>query len=348
MFKTKTKILSVALISVLALSLAGCGGKTASSSGGSSAPEAAKSNYPQKPITIVAPSGAGGGLDMAARMIAKVGDKTKLISQPIQVENKPGGGQVTGTAEFVTKNSKDDYTLLLPSTPLVMNYVKKEGNSPVGYTDLTPLAMLQIDYGVIAVSPDSKYKDLKSLLEAIKADPSKITVAGGSAPGALDHLNIILPAKIAGIDPKSMKYTAYDGGGAAVTALLGGHADVLSSDVSSISQYVKAGKVKVIGVSSPVRLKGEVSKDFPTYKELGYNTELANWRGVFGGKNMSADAKKYWEETLKKLTSTPEFQQECDTAGVIPSYMSGADFTKQLEKDTVMYKEVYTSLGMAK
>lgn len=349
----KIKALSLVLTGILALSLVGCGQQTTtaagpSASGGSSAPVAEKSNYPQKPITIIAPAGAGGGLDMAARMVAKVGDKTKLISQPVQVENKPGGGQVTGIVEFATKNSKDDYTLLLPSTPLVLNYVKKEGNSPVGYTDLTPLAMLQVDYGVIAVLPDSKFKDLKSVLDAIKADPSKITVAGGSAPGSLDHLNMILPAVKAGIDPKAIKYTAYDGGGAALTALLGGHGDILSSDVSSITEFVKAGKVRVLGVSSPERLKGEITKNFPTYKEQGYDAELANWRGIFGGKNMSADAKKYWDDTLKKLTATPEYQQECDAAGVINKYMNSADFTKQLEKDQAKFKEIYTALGMAK
>ena len=331
---------SVLWTSMIALSLAACGGN-------SSGANSADSNYPDKPITIVVPSGAGGGIDMAARSLAKVADQQKLVSQPIMVENKPGGGQVVGTVEFANKEARNDYKLLLTSTPFVLNYVKKEGNSPVSFRDLAPLARLQTDYGVLAVKPDSKYKDLQSLFDAMKADPNQVVVAGGSSPGSFDHLNVILPATAAGVDAQAIKYIAYDGGGEAVTALLGGSADVLSSDVSGIMEFVKAGKARVLGVSSGERLPDEL-KDFPTYKEQGVDAVLTNWRGIFGPKEMSADAKAFWQEKLKALAETEEWKTELKLQGVQDGYMAAEEFAKTLEADETMYKEIYTNLGMAK
>ncbi|MBH0333708.1 transporter [Brevibacillus brevis] len=337
-----TKWSGVLLTTAMALSLAACGG-----GGGQTASSGGASTYPEKPISVIAPSGAGGGLDKTARSLAKVMSATKLVDKTISVENKPGGGQAVGLADFVTQDKKNNYKLLLPSTPIVINNVKKEGNSPYSYKDMTPLAQLTKDYGAIVVAADSPYKDLKSLLDAIKADPTKVTVAGGSAPGSLDHLTFLMPAVKAGIDPKSVKYISYDGGGEAIASLLGGNADVLATDVSGSGEYLKSGKVRILGVSSPERLKG-MFKDIPTYKESGYDTELINWRGVFGPKDMTPDAVAYWEQKLKAMTETPEWKAELEANGWDDGYKNGADFKSYLGEQEKMFKEILGLLGMAK
>ncbi|OUQ89103.1 transporter [Brevibacillus brevis] len=337
-----TKWSGVLLTTTMALSLAACGG-----SGGQTVSSGGASTYPEKPISVIAPSGAGGGLDKTARSLAKVMSATKLVDKTISVENKPGGGQAVGLADFVTQDKKNNYKLLLPSTPIVINNVKKEGNSPHSYKDMTPLAQLTKDYGAIVVAADSPYKDLKSLLDAIKADPTKVTVAGGSAPGSLDHLTFLMPAVKAGIDPKSVKYISYDGGGEAIASLLGGNADVLATDVSGSGEYLKSGKVRILGVSSPERLKG-MFKDIPTYKESGYDTELINWRGVFGPKDMTPDAVAYWEQKLKAMTETPEWKAELEANGWDDGYKNGADFKSYLGEQEKMFKEILGLLGMAK
>ncbi|MGF9906330.1 Bug family tripartite tricarboxylate transporter substrate binding protein [Brevibacillus porteri] len=337
-----TKWTGVLLTTAMALSLAACGG-----GGGQTASSGGASTYPEKPISVIAPSGAGGGLDKTARSLAKVMSATKLVDKTISVENKPGGGQAVGLADFVTQDKKNNYKLLLPSTPIVINNVKKEGNSPHSYNDMTPLAQLTKDYGAIVVAADSPYKDLKSLMDAIKADPTKVTVAGGSAPGSLDHLTFLMPAVKAGIDPKAVKYISYDGGGEAIASLLGGNADVLATDVSGSGEYLKSGKVRILGVSSPERLKG-MFKDIPTYKESGYDTELINWRGVFGPKDMTPDAVAYWEQKLKAMTETPEWKAELEANGWDDGYKSGADFKSYLGEQEKMFKEILSLLGMAK
>lgn len=342
MISKKAKLLAILLTVVFAISLVGCGG-------GQKAADDKKAWTPQKPVTIMAVAGAGGGLDMVARTIGKIWDNKKIVTQPIMVENKPGGGQVTGTVAFATGSAKDEYKLMVASTPFILNYIKKDGNSPIGPDQIYPLALLQEDYGVIAVRADSKYNTLKELFDAAKADPASVQFCGGGAPGTWDHLNSVLLARKAGVDVKAMKYNTYDGGGEALTALLGGHAVALTSDVSSIKQYVLAGRVKVLGVSSEKRLADdEVIKNVPTYKEQGFDVVTSNWRGIFAGKDISDGAKKYWGDKIGEMVKTEEWKAELKKQGVIYNYKDAKGFYDMIKKDQAMYTEIYKELGMAK
>jgi putative tricarboxylic transport membrane protein len=343
MFKKKW-ILGV-MTGFLALSLAACSGSDKTS--GDTSENVEKEYKPEKAITIMAPSGAGGGLDTAARIVAKLANEQGLVDQPINVENKPGGGQVTGTTEFALQDAGNDYKLMLASTPFVLNYIKNEGTATISFRDVTPLVRLQVDYGVLAVKADSKYTDLKSLMDALKADPTSITVAGGGAPGTWDYLNSILVADSYGIDGKNVKYTAYDGGGEAVTALLGGNADVLTSDLSSVAEYLKSGDVRVLGISSSERVGGEFA-DIPTYQEQGFDVVTGNWRGIYGPKDMSPEAKKFWEETLTTIAESDEWKAELAALGIQDGFMNSEDFTASMEEEEASYFELYKKLGLAK
>ncbi|GIP40227.1 tricarboxylic transport TctC [Paenibacillus sp. J31TS4] len=343
--KARAKWAAVPLAVLMAVSLTACG--TSKSTQGSESDSNKASAYPQKPITVVAPSGAGGGWDKTARSLTKVLAETKLVNSTMTVENKPGGGGTVYMAEFATKEKKNPYTLMVSSPPILINNLKKEGSSPYGYKDTTPLAQLTKDYGAIAVKADSKYSDLKTLLADLKADPSKITMAGGSAPGSMDHLVAILPAFKAGIDPKKVKYVSYDGGGEAVAALLGNNATAIGTDASSLESYLKSGKVKVLAVTSSERLKGTF-KDVPTLKELGLDAEFNIWRGVFGPKEMSKDELAYWEKTLKALTEKEEWKKELAANTWESDYKNSADFTKFLGEQEKLVKDLLTALNMAK
>ena len=238
---------------------------------------------------------------------------------------------------------------MVASTPFILNHIKKDGNSPIGPDQIYPLALLQVDYGVIAVKADSKYKTLKELFDTVKTNPTSVQFVGGGAPGTWDHLNSILLARKAGADIKTVKYNTYDGGGEALTALLGGHADAMTSDVSSIKQYVQAGKVRVLGVSSATRLlDDEVMKVTPTYKEQGFDVVTANWRGAFLGKDVPAAAKKYWGEKVAQLVATQEWKDELKKQGVIYSYKDAKGFYDLIKSDQAMYTEIYKEMGMAK
>ncbi|MBM6617077.1 tripartite tricarboxylate transporter substrate binding protein [Bacillus suaedaesalsae] len=338
------KFIAILLMSLLVLSLAACSGneKTAGSDG-----NASKSDYPEKPLVVVAPSGAGGGWDLTARSIAKVLSSEKLVDEPITVENKPGGGGAVFLAEYATQDKANPYKLFVSSPPILINNEKKEGNSPFGYKDTTPLAQLTKDYGAIVVGADSPYKDLKSLLDAIKSDPTKITGAGGSSPGSMDHLVAILPAFEYGIDPKTVKYVSYDGGGEAVAALLGGNADFIATDASTIGEYVKAGKARVLAVSSNERLSGTLA-DIPTFKEAGIDAEFTIWRGLFGPKEMSDDELTFWKSTLDTLSTNETWLTELETNGWESEYKNADEFSTFLEEQNKYIVELLTALGMQK
>ncbi len=327
----------------LAFSLAAC---SESGSSGEKNKEAALS-YPDKPISINAPSGAGGGLDTTARAMTKVLSDTGLNKQSMTVENKPGGGQAVGLADFIAQDPKDPNRLFLPSVPLIINNLKKEGNSPHSFRDLTPLAQLTKDYGAIVVPANSKYKDLPSLFKDLKNKPESLTLAGGSSPGSQDHLVAMLPAVKAGVDASKIKYVSYDGGGEAMTALIGGNADVLATDISGTGEYLKAGKIRVLGVSSPERLEGNFA-DIPTYKEEGIDAEFTIWRGLFGPKNMPDYAVDYWNKTLAEMTQTKEWQEVLKTNGWENGYKDSKEFTAFLEEQEVLVGEILKSLNMHK
>ncbi|WP_371261571.1 Bug family tripartite tricarboxylate transporter substrate binding protein [Bacillus sp. MUM 116] len=336
------RISAVMVAGALALSLGACSSKeTASSS------KKEGTGYPTKAITVVAPSGAGGGWDLTARSFTKVISETKLVNQPLTVENKPGGGGAVFMAEYATQQAANNDMLFVNSPPIIINNLKKEGNSPYGYKNTTPLAQLTKDYGAIVVKADSKYKDLKSVLEDVKKNPSKLTFAGGSAPGSMDHLISILPAYKYGVDPTKIKYVSYDGGGEAITALLGGNADVIGTDASSVKEFLKAGKIRVLAVTAADRLSGEF-KDVPTAKEQGVDAEFTIWRGVFGPEKMSSEAKAYWEKTIDKQVNSTEWKTEVETQGWELEYKNSADFKKFLEEQEQQIQQLLEALGMQK
>lgn len=347
--KKKSWALAV-LTGLLAASLTACGGGAVPSStpaGGKDSGTASASTYPEKPIVVVAPSGAGGGWDKTARSFTKVLSEAKIVDKAMTVENKPGGGGAVFLAEYATKDKKNDYRLFVSSPPILINHLKKEGNSPYGYEDTTPLAQLTRDYGAIVVAANSKYADIQSLLGDLKADPTKLTFAGGSAPGSMDHLVAVLPAFKAGIDPKKVKYLSYDGGGEAIAALLGGNADVIATDVSSVGEYLKAGKVKVLGITSAERLQGDF-KDIPTLKEQGIDAQFTIWRGVFGPKEMSKEAAAYWSEKIKALNDSEQWGKELQANGWEKEFKGADDFKVFLAEQDNQLKELLTALGMAK
>ncbi|GGE60133.1 Bug family tripartite tricarboxylate transporter substrate binding protein [Priestia taiwanensis] len=328
----------------LAIGLAAC----TDSSKETGSKEGSKSKYPEKAITVVAPSGAGGGWDITARTFVKVLTETKLVEQSMTVENKPGGGGATFMAQYATQDTKNNEKLFVNSPPILINNLKKEGNSPFGYKDTTPLAQLTRDYGALVVAKDSKYTDLKSLLTAMKEAPASINLAGGSAPGSMDHLIGVLPAYKFGVDPLKVKYIPYDGGGEALTALLGGNADVIATDVSSVKEQLKAGKVRVLGITAAERQKSEELKDIPTMKEQGVDAEFTIWRGVFGPKEMSKDAQAYWKDSIDKLAKSKEWKDEVKKQGWEEEYKNSDDFKKFLGEQEKQIQELLKALNMAK
>lgn len=289
-------------------------------------------------INMFIPAAPGGGWDGTGRSI-ELAMRTDNILKEFKFEHVPGAGGAVGLPKFLAKKGEANAVMV---AGMVMIGATEANNSPVKITDATPLMRLTAEYEVIVVPAESPYKTLKDLVAAFKADPGKISWAGGSA-GGTDHILAGLVAKAAGVDPRKVAYVAYAGGGPAQAALLGNQVTCGVSGYSEFSENVKAGKLRLLGISSATKQAGI---DAPTFKEQGIDVELGNWRGVFGAPGISADQQKALVDLFKKMTEGPTWKSEMQKKDWSPFYLSGPEFATFLKEDSVRVATILKDLGL--
>lgn len=315
------------ILLVFALILGGCGGNTASNKAANE-----KDFKPSKAIEVVAPAGAGGGWDTTARTISKIMGEEKLIEK-MAVVNKPGGGGASGWS-YVHRKKGDNHTLFVTSPPIL--FVPLNGQSQYGHNDFTPIASVIADYGAFVVHKDSPYQSMTDLVDALKKNPKKASIVGTSSPGSMDHMQFVSAVQKAGVDAKELKYiTAQDGAG--MSMLLGKKADVYSTGVGEAAEQARAGKVRVLAITAPERMKGDTVKDFPTLKEQGIDDEFTVWRGFMGPPGMSESAVKYYEEKIKEMMEKDSWKSIRDSYGWTDKFMGHQEFKDYLD---AQYKEM--------
>ncbi len=245
----------------------------------------------------MAPAAPGGGWDQTARSMQQALTQSGLVKS-VQVTNVPGAGGSIGIVQFVNGAKGDGKQLMVNGYVMVGAILTNK--SPVGLDQTTPIARLTAEYEAIVVPTDSPIKTAKDLAAAIKADPAKVTWAGGSA-GGVDHIAAALFAKAAGADATKINYVPFSGGGEALAAILGGKVTAGISGYGEFESQIKAGKLRLIGVTSPNRLP---NVDGPTLKEQGVDLEIAYWRAVVARAGISADLKKALVVTIVKLVKS--------------------------------------------
>lgn len=301
--------------------------------------------FPDKPVEFIAPAGAGGGWDLTCRMSVRTLTEEKLIGQVMTVTNMPGGSGAVAIAHVVSKRKGDPYTLIAFSPALTLTIVNK--NTPYSYNDVTPIAALTSDFGVLLVRKDSNINNLRTLMGVLGRDPNAGVVAGGSAPGSLDHIIFAKAARAAGVDVLKVRYIPFQGGGEAMAALLGGSASVLTTSASEVIAQLEAGQVRVLAVFAEKRLGG-VFANVPTAIEQGYNVTFPIWRGFYGPPEMPASAVKYWEETLVKMSQTKSWAKVLDETKWFSFVLTGDKFRRFLADDTKTFDTLLRELGLVK
>ncbi|MBV2361566.1 tripartite tricarboxylate transporter substrate binding protein [Thalassococcus sp. CAU 1522] len=288
------------------------------------APALAQDFTPENPECI-APANPGGGWDFTCRQVGKSMQDLGLIDSTMQVVNLAGGGGGVAFAEVVNKRNDENDLIVAASTATATRLAT--GAYPGNTMDQVRwLATIGADYGVIAVSAASEIETLPQLIDQIKADPTSIAIAGGSAVGGWDHLKVLIAAQAGGVENvRSVKYIAFDGGGEAVTQLLAGSVQAFSGDISEAKGFVDSGDIKVIAVLAPERLSGDFNK-FPTAMEQGIEAVGANWRGFYAPGNMSDAAYDYWVTQIKTLYDSPEWKEVMAANGLEPLDLQGAAF----------------------
>lgn len=305
---------------------------------------AAQDFTPENPECI-APANPGGGWDFTCRQVGKSLQDLGLIPSTMQVVNMSGGGGGVAFAAVVNKRDSDNDLIIAASSATATRLAQ---NAFPGNTmdQVRWVGAIGADYGVVAVAADSDINTLPELMDQIKADPTSISIGGGSAVGGWDHLKVLIAAKEAGIDDvRQVKYIAFAGGGEAVTQLLAGSLQAFSGDLSETKGFVDSGDIKVIAVLAPERLEGEFA-DLPTAREQGLDAIGANWRGFYAPGNMSDAAYDYWVDRIATLYASDEWKTVMANNGLAPLDLSGADFEAFVAESVQNIQDLSREIGI--
>jgi putative tricarboxylic transport membrane protein len=299
---------------------------------------------PQGPVEISVPSGAGGGTDHTGRVMQKILQERQLLEVPVTVANKSGGGGLIALNYLRQFNGNAHY-VQIASAVLLSNHIV--GRSTVNYSDLTPLALLQSEYIVLAVKSDSPIKTAGDLLARLKRDVGSVSFSVGTSLGGANHSAAAAVARAAGVDPRKLKTVVFKSSSEAAIAALGGHIDVTSSSVSQVLTHVRSGAMRLIAVTAPKRLEGELAS-VPTLKENGVNAEVNNFRFLIGPSGLGAPEIAYWDQVLAKLVQTEEWKKDVANIQAENTYMNSREVRKYLDTEYSELKSLLTVMGMAK
>jgi len=332
----------IALGAVVAASLAltGCGATKDSASGDSSA-SAGGAAAPANGLQYMVPNAPGGGYDTTARAAAQVMEK-EGITGTVQVFNLPGAGGTVGLQRVVNEKGNGKLAMQMGLGVVGAAYTQK---SKASLSDTTPIAKLIEEAGAIVVPKDSPYTDINQLVAAWKKDPKRLSVGGGSSPGGPDHLLPMQLAQAVGIDPKTVSYVSYDGGGELLPALLGNKIAFGASGFGEFLGQVQAGDIRVLAVTSPQRV--EALKDVPTLKEKGIDLEFANWRGVVAPPGLSEKDKQVWIDAFTKMHESASWKAQLEEKGWVDAFATGDEFGSFLKEQDTTVAQLLTTLGLA-
>lgn len=267
----------------------------------------------------VAPADAGGGWDFTCRSIGQLMEDLGLTSN-IVVTNQPGGGGGVAFAD-VAGNRNDNSDLVIAASPATAIRFAQNQYEGLEADQFRWIGAIGADFGVIAVPTDSEFETFDQLVDAITADPTSIIFGGGSPIGGQDHFKLLLLTQELDLDPAAVPWVAYDGGGEAQSALLGGEIQVASLDVS---ETIGNEDLRILAVMSEDRVPG--MDDVPTTVELGYETIFPIWRGLLAPGGMSDEAYAFWVDALGQVEASPEWAAAREENGLSPLRLLGDDF----------------------
>ena len=297
--------------------------------------------YPERPITMIVPWGAGGGTDATARMIAALLEKE--LDNPVNVVNRTGGNGVVGHMA-IAKAKPDGYTLGMLTVEIAT--MKHLGLTTITPADYTPLALMNEDPAGVTVSATSEYKDMKSLMEAIKANPGKLK-ASGTGQGGIWHIAIAGLVNKAGLPPNSVPFVPSNGSAPAMLELVAGGIDIVPTSLPEARSMIDAGKAKPLAIMSKER--SPMYPDVPTLKETtGNEWTVGVWRGIAGPKGLPDDVTAKLEAALKKVNESKEFRDFMSKRGFGVAYANSKDYGEYMAKSTADFGEVLKAIGMAK
>ena len=295
-------------------------------------------HYPSKPVKIIVPYGAGGPADIYARFIgAKLAE---TMGQPFVVEDRPGGGAVVGT-DAVAKSAPDGYTLLMMSNTHAVNETLIPKKPYDLMRDLAPITGVNYSDLLMVVHPSVPANNLKEFIALAKASPGKLNYAS-SGPGTPNHLAGELFKAMAGVDIVHVPYKGSDG---ARAGILGGQVQMMLDAITTMTQNVRAGKLKAMGTTGKTR--SSVLPDVPTIAEAGVpGYEAGIWLGLMAPAGTPRPVLEQLNAEVNKVINAPEVKEAWAKQGAAPMGMSIDQFDKFIRAEIVKWSSVVKATGM--
>lgn len=298
---------------------------------------------PDQALEIVVTCQPGCGPDVAARVIQRIWQDQALVDVPVNVLNKAGGGGAVAY-NYLRQRQGDAHAVVLSGLNTVINPILGRG---IGYRELTPVALVAVEYVGVAVRPDYHIRSAGDLVAAVKSDPASVTFGIANSLGNANHQAVALAMKSRGMSPRLAKTVVFQSGANATTAMLGGHVDVVPASVGSWVAPRRNGQVRVIGVSAPKRLEGEFS-DVPTLREQGVDSVVSVPRTITASPGLTRAQLDFWNALLAKTFASPAWKQELELRYQSGEFLTGADFQRYLDDMDVHLRGLLPDLGMTK
>ena len=322
----RQKILAVLLVGCVAFGLTACGGAKKSS-----APSASK--YPEKPITVTQGFKAGGGSDVLAQLTQPF--LQKLVGQSFVNQYIPGATGAIAWTQLSRQVKNDGYTISITNTPMLMtNYIM---NPDIKYSiaDLEPIANVVTDPGIIVVGKDSPLKTYKDFIDAVKANPGKVTV-GNSGIGGDDFFTTLIFEKASGL---KVAMVPFDGDGPSWQAAMGGKIDASFNNLGITYAQIKAGNLRALALMAEKR--DPSIPDVPTMKELGINVVSGSSRGYSAPKGIPADAKAKLLKAFEDMAKDPAFLKAAADRALPVDIKVGDAYGKYLKDQEASFKAIW-------
>jgi putative tricarboxylic transport membrane protein len=303
----------------------------------------AERHQPGQNTQFIVPAGAGGSLDIVARKLQELLTKENLVKNFV-VLNRPGAGAQLALNVLNQNVGDPNYLMTLPTAIINNSYL---GMIKTTYKSYTPVAMLLDGYVGILVRSDSPFKTANDLIEHLKKNPDSLNIAIAASLGNDVHVGTAKALMLAGVDISKLTFVPFKSSSESITNLIGGNVDVVGATTPTIIPALQSGKVRVLAIGSPERLKGVLS-NIPTWKELGVDTITSSPQGVMAPKDITPQQIKFWESALRQVAQTKEWNNFLEQNQWAPRFMTATETMAMLEKETATIEEVLNKLQLKK
>jgi putative tricarboxylic transport membrane protein len=298
---------------------------------------------PVKPVEIISPSSPGGSTDAMARTLQKLLQAGERDIPPLNVVNKSGGNQTVALA-YMNQHAGDGHYVTVANATLNTNFIT--GISDLRYFDVTPIALLSSEYTVFTVAAASPLRRFADAAAQLKKAPESLPI-GITTRGGTNHVVLCLAARALGVEIKQLKVVSFRSNAESMTALLGGHLQMVVSTVAASIEQVRGGNARFLAIGAPRRMAGTLANT-PTLREEGINVAKPNWRAIVGAKRLDAAQIAWWEQALRRMSAGEAWKKSLDAEYWSDSFAAGGELTRFLENEFSEDKAVLADLGLAR